>query len=111
MDPHRPAAGDDTQEDGTQREQDHKGDGGYDPMGGASPRGRLVIEALAEPKAEGAAIAVAVAIAAAAAIARVPAARITISVTTATTSPATKLGEGWMGKCGWLHFGVSFLNA
>jgi len=66
MDPHRPPTGDDAQEDCTEREQDHKGDGGYDPVGGAAPRGRLVVEACPGPKAE-AAVAVAVAIITAAA--------------------------------------------
>lgn len=111
MNAHRPTAGDDAEEDGAQREQDHKGDGSYDPMGGTAVSRRLVVEALTETKPEGAAVAVAVAITAATSVARIPAAGISASVTTAAASPAAKLGEGRVGECGWLHFGVSFLDA
>lgn len=67
MDPHRPATRDDAQEDGAQREQDHKGDGGYDAVGGAAPCGGLVVEARPEAKPVAVAVPVAVAIIAAAA--------------------------------------------
>lgn len=107
MDPHRPTTRDDAQENGTQREQDYKGDGGYDAMGGAASRGRLVVEARPESKPEAGAVAVVIT-AAAAAVARVPAARTSTSVTTAAASPTAELGEGWIGERGWLNFAFSF---
>lgn len=103
MDPHRPAAGDDAQEDGAQREQDHEGDGGYDAVGGPAAHGRLVVEALtvAEPEAAAAA-AVAVTATAAAATATVArGAAAGIPAVPAAASPAAELGEGWVGERGW----------
>lgn len=99
MDPHRPPARDDAQEDGPEREQDHKGDGRHDPVGGPAPHCRVVVEACAVPKAE-AAVAVTIAVAVtAAAVARVPAAGIS-TIIAAAASPATKLGEGRVSERG-----------
>lgn len=100
VDPHRPAAGDDAQEDGAQREQDHEGDGRYDPVCGPAAHGRLVVEALAvaEPEAAAAAVAVTAAAAAATAVARGAAAGI--PAVPAAASPAAELGEGWVGERG-----------
>lgn len=102
VDPHRKTARDDTQEDGPEREQYHEGDGRYDPVGGAAPHGRVVVEAGPVPKPEAAAAVATTAIAtttAAAAGARVPAARI--SAAEAAASPAAELGESWVGERGW----------
>lgn len=102
MDPHRPAARDDAQEDGAQREQDHEGDGRYDPVGGPAADGRLVVEAraVAEPEAA-AAVTVTAAAAAAAAAAEARGAAAGIPAVPAAASPAAKLGEGWVGERGW----------
>lgn len=98
VDPHRPPARDEAQQDGPEREQDHKGHGCHDTVGGAASHGRVVVEArpVAEPKA---AIAIAIAAATAAAAARVPAAGI--STVPAAASPAAKLGDSWVGERGW----------
>lgn len=102
MDPHRPAAGDDAQEDGAQREQDHEGDGGYDPVCGPAAHGRLVVKALTVAEPEAAAAAVAVTAAAAAATATVArGAAAGIPAVPAAASPAAELGEGWVGERCW----------
>lgn len=99
MNPHRPPARDDAQQDGPEREQDHKGDGRHDPVGGAAPHRRVVVEARAVPEPE-AAVAVSVAVAvAAAAVARVPAAGIS-TIIAAASSPAAKLGKRRVGERG-----------
>lgn len=100
MDPHRPPARNDAQENGPEREQDHEGDGCYDPVGGAAPHGRVVVEASSVPKPKAAvAIAITITTAAAAAVARVPAAGI--STVPAAASPAAELGESWMSERGY----------
>lgn len=101
VNPHRKPAWDDTQEYGPEREQYHEGDGRYDPVGGAAPHRRVVVEASPVPKPEAAAAVATTAIAttAAAAGARVPAARI--SAAEAAASPAAELGESWVGERGW----------
>lgn len=98
VDPHRPPARDEAQEDGPQRKQDHKGESRNDAVRGALADGRLVVEALPKPKA-----AVTIAVAAAAAVSRVagaPTSRAAAAAAAAaaSSSPAAKLCERWVGE-------------
>lgn len=101
VDPDRPPAWDDAQEDGPEREHDHEGDGRNNPVGGAAFHGGVVVEARPVPKPEAAAVAIAIAItAAAAAVARV-AATGTPTIRAA-ASPAAELGKRWVDERGCL---------
>lgn len=100
VNPHREPARDEAQEDRPQREQDDKSDGRHDPVGGAAPHGRVVVEARPEPEPKAVAVAISVT---AAAVARVPTAAAAAGTPSvpAPSSPAAELGECRMGERGW----------